>query len=399
MKILVIQEADWTDVGIHDSHQIFERLNESGHQIRVIDHEFRWRKNLDRKGLISPRREKTVARVVSGAEISVITPGFVRISFLDYFTTLISHRFEISRQIKIFSPDIIIGLGIFNSSFASKKAKKKGIPFVYYILDELHKLVPNRQLSPIARIVESGTMRRADQLIVTSVALRDYASSMGAEMTSIEFVPHGYAGHEPSIERRRKIRTELGLNERDIVLFFMGWLYDFSGLLELVEEILATEREDLKLLIVGKGDIENKLMDLANGPARGKLLLQGWKPFEEIFDFLNAADICVMPFQNIDLMKNSVPIKIIEYLASGKPVISTPLNGIIKEFGTDGGILYAEKSSEFIEQVLYIDNNDLYDKYGEKAVKSVENREWGQITSRFASILERIVMKEKEDSK
>jgi glycosyltransferase involved in cell wall biosynthesis len=138
----------------------------------------------------------------------------------------------------------------------------------------------------------------------------------------------------------------------------MGWLYDFSGLVELTEEIMASGRSDIKLLVVGKGDIESRLSEMARGEAKGILLLEGWKPFNDVVDYMNAADICVMPFQKVELMNNAVPIKIIEYLASGKPVISTPLDGVVLEFGKNGGILYANSSSEFIEKVNYIDKNN-----------------------------------------
>jgi len=48
------------------------------------------------------------------------------------------------------------------------------------------------------------------------------------------------------------VRQHYGIGECDIVLFFMGWLYHFSGLPELLEEMAKCNRADLavKLLIV-----------------------------------------------------------------------------------------------------------------------------------------------------
>ena len=56
LKILVVQEADWMDVGVHDSHHIFERLQRNGHEVKVINHEFRWRKKQRNNRIFSPRK-------------------------------------------------------------------------------------------------------------------------------------------------------------------------------------------------------------------------------------------------------------------------------------------------------------------------------------------------------
>ena len=44
MKILVLQESDWIEVGPHQSHHLMERMSLRGHEIEVIDFEIRWKK-------------------------------------------------------------------------------------------------------------------------------------------------------------------------------------------------------------------------------------------------------------------------------------------------------------------------------------------------------------------
>ena len=67
-------------------------------------------------------------------------------------------RHEIERQIKEFKPDIIVGFGVVNTYLASKIAKKEGIPFVYYWIDVLHKLIPERGFQPLGKYMDQHSL-------------------------------------------------------------------------------------------------------------------------------------------------------------------------------------------------------------------------------------------------
>jgi hypothetical protein len=64
----------------------------------------------------------------------------------------------------MFKPDVIIGFGILNANIAIMLAKDT--PFVYYILDSMHRLVQNKAFQPIAKYIESEKMKRADTVLV-----------------------------------------------------------------------------------------------------------------------------------------------------------------------------------------------------------------------------------------
>ena len=114
-------------------------------------------------------------------------PGILKIPGLDYLSLVFSHRIEIGRQIEEFRPDIIIGFGILNAYLAMNLAKKKKIPFVYYLIDALHTLIPSKLLWPLGKIVEKQGLKRADRVIVINEKLMDYAIGMEApsERTSV----------------------------------------------------------------------------------------------------------------------------------------------------------------------------------------------------------------------
>ena len=85
-------------------------------------------------------------------------------------------------------------------------------------------------------------------------------------------------------------------------------------------------------------------------------------------------------------MQDIVPIKIYEYMAMCKPVITTKLPGIMMEFGEDNGISYVEKPSDVILKSYEID----IITEGRKARKFVEKNDWSKITNEFERILQNL---------
>ena len=151
MKILVIQETDWIKRGPHTQHHLLDRMALKGHKIRVIDYEYLWKENPDRKIFTGRRVFEDAYKVLKNSNITLIRPGMIKVSGLDMASILYFHAKEIKKQILDFKPDIIIAFGILNAYIGLNYAKKYKIPFVYYLLDHLHRLLPNKPLQKIAR--------------------------------------------------------------------------------------------------------------------------------------------------------------------------------------------------------------------------------------------------------
>jgi hypothetical protein len=56
MKLLVLQETDWIKRGPHQQHHLMDRMALRGHEIRVIDYDYLWKDDKDRK-IITGRKE------------------------------------------------------------------------------------------------------------------------------------------------------------------------------------------------------------------------------------------------------------------------------------------------------------------------------------------------------
>lgn len=387
----MVQESDWVARGPHQSHHLMERLSKRGHEVRVIDFEILWR-NKKRRGLIAKRETfKNVHKAIEEGDITVIRPSIIKVPILDYLSLLYTHHKEIKRQIREFRPDIIVGFGILNANIAIHLAKKNRIPFAYYIIDELHRLVPQRAFRNLARYIESKNMKNADKVLSINEGLREYTIQMGAQKDRTEVIRAGVDLERFASTNGKSIREKYGLNDDDIVLFFMGWLYDFSGLKEVAMELAKVENDNAKLLIVGKGDLWNILQDIREKYGlEKKIIIVDWVQYNEVPEYLAASNICILPAYKNDVMRNIVPIKMYEYMAAGKPVIATENHGIKSEFGNNNGVIYIDKPEDALQKAVKLVETKSMDKEGQAAKKFVEKCNWDLITNIFERTLERI---------
>jgi len=400
VKILLVQDTDWLLRGPHQQHHLVERLSLKGHEVRVIDYELLWRTQ-GKKELRSKRQMfNNVSRFYDGAELMLIRPGIIKFPWLDYISSIFSYTKEIHHQIKDFCPDVIIGFGILNTYLAMRAAKKNNIPFVYYWIDVLHRLIPFKPFHPIARSLESKTLRQADRVLVINEKLGDYVKELGAPPERTQMLRAGIdiERFDP-VNKGDTIRQHYGLSKEDIVLFFMGWLYHFSGLKEVASQLARTDNPHLKLLIVGEGDAYTELRAIRdNYGLEDRIILAGKKSYEEIPGFIAASDICLLPSYPWEpIMQDIVPIKTYEYMAMKKPVIATRLPGVMKEFGEGNGVVYADKPEDAVTKAMELIQSGIIEEVGSRARSFVERNSWENITDQFEKILEEAIEEKRNE--
>jgi len=393
MKILLVQDTDWLTRNIHQHHHVGERLSLRGHDLLVIDHDVMWRTHGNGKRKLFLRRQvfNGVSKTLPNAGVTVIRPGILRVPFLVYVSMLFTYGREISTQLGESPPDVIIGMYLLTSYLALRASKRRGIPFVFEVLEPYSEMIPSTALRPIGKLIAKRIFREADRVVVINEGLREYAIRMGAHPETTCVIRAG-------IDRERfgshvdgqAVRLQYGIAEHERVLFFMGWLYHFSGLKELLTELAKLGHEDLgvKLLIVGDGDAFEELQRMRTDlHLENYVTLVGKQPYERIPEFVAASDICLLPAYNNKIMCDIVPIKMYEYMAMGKPVIATKLPGIMKEFGPDNGVLWIERPEDALGKALQVIKAGTIEAHGEKARQFVRDNDWGTVVDQFEEVL------------
>lgn len=396
-----MQDTSWIKKGPHQQHHLMERLEVKGHQIRVIDYEITWRESFSR----APRRlfpltERTV-RIVKGrtyaqARITLVRPSVLEFPLIDYASMLLTHSTEIYRQIIEFKPDVIVGWGLLNSYIAMILAKRFGIPYVFYAIDLYHNLIPEKALNRLGRALFHQLLRQSDLVLVITKALKKYAIDHGVDPEKVKVIPGGIDSKRfnPALSGK-EIRNRLQIRPEEILMLFMGHLYDFTGVPEVAQSLLSyNQNPRIKFVILGKGKMFQELAKLEN-ELGDILVLLDWIPYEQLPEYVAAADVCILPAFNIEVMRDIVPIKIYEYLACGKPVIATKLPALFEEFGFENGIVFVNDQQGVIPALQKLaQNKETLKKIGLQGASFVANYGWENLVDKFEKILLDLVKKQ-----
>jgi len=136
-------------------------MAQRGHEVRVIDFEIGWRDRRTRERIAPRRVVVDVHKVCDDVSVTVVRPAFIRLRILDYISSAISHSLEIRRQIREFRPDVVVGLGILNGFSGIRLSRTSRIPFVYYLIDTLHRLVPEPAFRGLSKFLQESNVHRS----------------------------------------------------------------------------------------------------------------------------------------------------------------------------------------------------------------------------------------------
>ncbi|WP_411286372.1 UDP-galactopyranose mutase [Phenylobacterium sp.] len=107
---------------------------------------------------------------------------------------------------------------------------------------------------------------------------------------------------------------------------------------------LAAARPDWSIVIVGPV----VKIDPATLPQAPNLHYLGGKTYGELPGYLGGWDVALMPFAINESTRFISPTKTPEYLAGGRPVVSTPIVDVVRHYGELEGVKIASTPEEFI---------------------------------------------------
>lgn len=178
----------------------------------------------------------------------------------------------------------------------------------------------------------------------------------GCPKHKVKILPNGISIENTYIDliKIEKLRKSFSIEKDDFVLFFMGYLYEFAGLKEIIEyynDDVSNDKINLKFIIVGDGGIYSQLKKYVKNLKADWFYLTGRVPYFEIAEYIALSDLCLLSFQINDITKEITPIKVLEYMAMKKPVLSTKLPGLFIEMGENHGIIFAKDQRELITKI------------------------------------------------
>ena len=187
-----------------------------------------------------------------------------------------------------------------------------------------------------------------------------------------------------------------GMNKS--ILCYIGSLNPQDGvdyLLRSLRHLLhGLKRSDFYCVIMGTGDSLQDLRDLAeNLQLNGCVELTGFVSDEDLQANLAAADICVDPDPSSPLNDVSTWIKVMEYMASAKPIVSFDLKET--RFSARDAAIYVKPNNEaeFAEAIAQLmDKPELQKKMGTYGRRRVEDElQWAKVGKNLVTAYETLL--------
>jgi glycosyltransferase involved in cell wall biosynthesis len=150
-------------------------------------------------------------------------------------------------------------------------------------------------------------------------------------------------------------------------------------------DAVASARPGWHLVIVGPC----VKIDPAGLPRRPNIHYLGMKKYEELPAYLSGWDIALLPFAKNDSTKFISPTKTPEYLAAGRPVVSTSVRDVVRPYGDQQLVHIADEPADFItaiERALDAPPNG----WRERVDRLLSEMSWDRTWSEMSSLIDGI---------
>jgi glycosyltransferase involved in cell wall biosynthesis len=154
--------------------------------------------------------------------------------------------------------------------------------------------------------------------------------------------------------------------------------------LDLVEAV-ARRKPEWSFIMIGpviKVD-QNMLPKLPN------IHYLGMKPYADLPSYISGWDVAMMPFAHNESTRYISPTKTPEYLAAGKPVVSTPIIDVLRQYGRHGLVNIAGTVDEFIRVTsLELETHDR-EEWLENVDELLSQNSWDKTWQRMMYLITR----------
>ena len=234
-----------------------------------------------------------------------------------------------------------------------------GIPHLYDMHSSLPQQLTNFAFtrSTIIRgvflAIERFMIRRSRAVIVICPSLEETVRLIDpqARTVLIENAP-GSSEEEATAAQAAAIRQSLGVSDTAPIILYTGTFEPYQGL-DLLFDAMAIVRAsspDARLVLAGgKPDQIARARERARAVGiEDAIMFAGERPAEDIPAFLLAADVLVSPRSR----GTNTPLKIYQYLRSGKPIVATRLLTHTQVLTDDIAVLTGATAHEFAGGIL-----------------------------------------------
>ena len=196
----------------------------------------------------------------------------------------------------------------------------------------------SRNLGALARWIKEWAYRRADRWFAFSEDARTYLNQIGiAQGVALSSWSLDMGEFQPSSSAESPTRQSGATEDRAMVLF-VGQIIPRKGVTQLLEawkQLSASLRGKSRLVLVGDGPLLDDLRLFVREHGLSEVEIRGQQDYGTVRQLMQQAALFVLP-----TMEDLFSLTVVEAMACGCPVITTPFNGAreLVEEGVNGWI-------------------------------------------------------------
>ncbi len=149
---------------------------------------------------------------------------------------------------------------------------------------------------------------------------------------------------------------------------------------------LAKLRPEIHFVMIGPV-VKIRLEDL---PQADNLHYLGKKSYRELPAYLAGWDVAILPFALNEATRFISPTKTPEYLAAGRPVVSTPIRDVVRDYGDCGLVAIAATPEEFADALDHVVSG-MTEGWASAVDAVLAANSWDQTWSRMWSEVEQVL--------
>ncbi|MCA1749720.1 MAG: glycosyltransferase family 4 protein, partial [Sphingomonadales bacterium] len=281
---------------------------------------------------------------------------------------------------------------------AALAARRLGLPFVYEVRSfwsvTREAEEPGFRRLPQARrddLLEQLTLALADRVLALNSAMAGQLAEFGVDPARVRIVPNCVDTDRFCPGPRDPALTErYGIAPEDIAIGYIGAMREYEGLDLLIEAAggLAPDYPRLKLLIFGAdpalaqtpGTVEHALAARIEASGCAAIRLLPLVPPDIVPALYRSFDICAYPRRGFEVTELVPPLKPLEAMASGRPVVISDVGGM-RDLVTHErtGLVCAKDDAKSLAAMLtrLLEDRELRERLGEAGRRFVSSeRSW-----------------------
>ncbi len=385
MRILVLPPNDYLgNPNPCRLHHIFEQFPAFGDEIFVMRFSLR-------------------DKIIRKSNLNVLSIGDVRSKSLPAYYLINSGIFAKASMeiINRFDIDIVLFANLYPPYVVSKVIPPELLSIVDLVdhypavaAENVPRIIPKRFVDSVFSRIMKSVFTNSDSTIACSFPLAEYAKESGAK--DVHRIPNGveeffFWDYE---KEGIQLRHKLGIQDSDLLMCFVGnieyWL-DMENLLKAIYMVKKNAKKRIKFLIVG-GKLTTNYVNVIENQARAlnleeNVIRVGFISHHEVPKYIAASDICVSPKNIRDPVSYySSPVKVWEYLAQGKPVISTPIPEVVVT--ASECVSMANTSAEYFSCIMsFLDDPSVLLGKAKKGKALASAYSWSKIAKSYRTML------------